>query len=319
MEKKTNRQFRREFGISLQIAMKVIHLVRAGVPNKWKFRFYDLEHMLKQKVLRKRFSPLLPAMVKKYCADYNSSRSIVVPKIIWMFWWQGNQHEIPLVDACISSIEEQKPSEAELVILTKENLRKYCKIPEILYEKLDSGIITLTHFSDIVRVSVLAEHGGLWLDATVYAVGSFHYAFELPFWSIKKPSITHKYIPKGRWSIYAIGAQEQSLVFFLMREMFFAYWESYTCMLDYFLVDYCLDLLYEQIDEVRCLIDSIPENNPRILDFQQNLGMVYTSDLYDGLISDTQLFKLSWKKQVPTEIEGKQTLLGWLLKNSKNR
>ena len=79
------------------------------------------------------------------------------------------------------------PKDAELIILTKENLSQYCSIPDHIYQKLEAGIITLTHFSDIVRVTALAVRGGLWLDATIFATGDFSYAFEGPFWSIRKP------------------------------------------------------------------------------------------------------------------------------------
>jgi hypothetical protein len=214
---------------------------------------------------------------------------------------------------CIKSIEKQKHPDTKLIILTKENLGQYCTISDHLMQKRENGIITLTHFSDLVRVAVLAEHGGVWLDATMYAAADFSNIFNQAVWSIKKPSPCHKYIPKGRWSIYAIGAVPQSIVFVLMQELFDYYWSTYTSMFDYFLVDYCLDFLYSEVPEVRILLDSIPLNNPQVLDLQSCLGNPEDSSLLPRLKTDTQLFKLSWKKQVPLMVDGKKTVFNRLV------
>jgi hypothetical protein len=240
-------------------------------------------------------------------AGYNTEK-------IWIFRWQGNQSH-PIVKLCLSSINKRKSSDTELGVLTKDNLSQYCKIPSHIQEKVDAGIITLTHFSDIVRVGVLAEHGGVWLDATVYAAADFSMIFNGNVWSIKKPSMYHKYIPKGRWSIYAIGAEKHSLLFLLMQELFSEYWKTHDSMLDYFLVDYCMDLLYEKVPCIRQALDAIPENNPQVLELQRLLGQPFSDELFGTLLADTQLFKLSWKKEVPLEIQGNATMLGWLLRN----
>lgn len=37
---------------------------------------------------------------------------------------------------------------------------------------MEKGIITNTHFSDLLRIELLINHGGLWLDATTYLTGT---------------------------------------------------------------------------------------------------------------------------------------------------
>lgn len=307
---KATEVFRKEFGVWLYLQMKVLKILRKISSGPIKRSLYDFEHAKKKMILEK----LLVPCINQFPQEHSSGQG-AIPKRIWIFWWQGNQNDIPIVNLCISSIYKRKPIDAELVVLTKDNLYQYCKIPSHIQEKVDTGIITLTHFSDIVRVGVLAEHGGVWLDATVYAATEFSTIFDGNVWSIKKPSMYHKYIPKGRWSIYAIGAEKHSLLFLLMRELFSEYWKTHDSMLDYFLVDYCMDLLYERVPGIRQALDAIPENNPQVLELQRLLGQPFTGELFGTLLADTQLFKLSWKKEVPLEIDGKVTMLGWLLGN----
>jgi len=44
-------------------------------------------------------------------------------------------------------------------------------IPDWVKAKQEAGIITRTNLSDLLRLSLLAEHGGLWLDSTFYCSG----------------------------------------------------------------------------------------------------------------------------------------------------
>ena len=53
-------------------------------------------------------------------------------------------------------------------IITNKNLNDFIEIPSYIYDKIDKNIINMAHFSDILRVMLLNEYGGIWIDATVY-------------------------------------------------------------------------------------------------------------------------------------------------------
>ena len=305
----------KEFGFLLYLQVLFIKIIRRILPSQLKGSLYKLEQTIKKRKLKKILNPKLQEMLS-IVENTSISYTERIPKKIWVFWWQGNQKEIPLVDFCISSVIKNKPKGSEVTILTKDNLEKYCNIENHIMQKVEAGIITLTHFSDIVRVSVLAEQGGVWLDATIFAASNFSTIFQEGIWSIKKPDVKQKYIPKGRWSIYAIGAPKNSILIILMRELFNWYWTYHSSMLDYFLVDYCMDYLYDTFPEIRSMIDDIPENNQQVLFLQKKLGHTFTTEILSPLFVDTQLFKLSWKEQVALEKDGVQTVLGWLMTNS---
>ena len=108
--------------------------------------------------------------VIQYCVEkYNEKDAKTCEKTyIWVMWWQGESAMPPIVKACYSSIK-RAAKDYEVVLITEENWKQYVEIPQYIIDKVDCKKITLTHFSDIVRVALLKRWGGLWIDATVYA------------------------------------------------------------------------------------------------------------------------------------------------------
>lgn len=84
-----------------------------------------------------------------------------IPRVIWMFWAQGEAEAPPLVQACIRSWRERNPG-WEVRVLDRENISEYTPTDDI------PETASMSHFSDIVRLSLLTAHGGVWADATTY-------------------------------------------------------------------------------------------------------------------------------------------------------
>ncbi len=92
------------------------------------------------------------------------------PKIVWRLWYQGESEQPDIVKACTRSVEKYACSGdiSEIVLLDKKNIENYIEIPGFIYDKKNNGKISNVNFSDILRSFLLAEHGGIWMDATVY-------------------------------------------------------------------------------------------------------------------------------------------------------
>ena len=60
-----------------------------------------------------------------------------------------------------------------VIILTEDNYKQYVNIPEWLEEKKNKGVISRTHFSDVLRLTLLSHYGGLWLDSTFFVRSLF--------------------------------------------------------------------------------------------------------------------------------------------------
>ena len=96
------------------------------------------------------------------------SNKIHIPKRIWTFW--DNPLRIPkTVKMCMMGWRKHHP-DYEIVMLTKENYFSYTTIPDYI---ASNPIFNASpqHFSDLIRIYVLAEHGGVWIDSTVILSG----------------------------------------------------------------------------------------------------------------------------------------------------
>ena len=89
-------------------------------------------------------------------------------KFIWVCWLQGEAHMPEVVKLCIRSLRKNAPEGAQVVVLSGANIREYVDFPDYVYRNLKSGRLTLTHFSDLVRMALLRKYGGLWVDSTVF-------------------------------------------------------------------------------------------------------------------------------------------------------
>ena len=117
----------------------------------------------KQKFRERIFDLNLNYLNKHYGSCFvNQEKEEHIPENfnIYVFWWQGINESTPeLVKTCIHLAQVNNPNN-KVIILTKDNFKDYSDIPDYILEKLDKGIITITHFSDILRASVLSKTGG---------------------------------------------------------------------------------------------------------------------------------------------------------------
>ena len=96
---------------------------------------------------------------------YNTNKNYNrAPKIIWTYW--DNPDRIPkVVEMCMESWRKWNP-DYEIILLTKKNYLDYVNIP---YEITSNPNFNdnPARFSDLVRINVLAEFGGVWVDASI--------------------------------------------------------------------------------------------------------------------------------------------------------
>lgn len=87
---------------------------------------------------------------------------MIVPRIIWMMWAQGEYEAPPLVRACIESWRELNPN-WEVRVLDNTNFRDWITltIPEEKFRRL-----CLAHQAAHIRLRLLEKYGGVWVDST---------------------------------------------------------------------------------------------------------------------------------------------------------
>ena len=78
-------------------------------------------------------------------------------------------------------------------------------------EKKKKGIISRTHYSDLLRLEILGNYGGIWLDSTFFCTKPcIDDLFEYPVWSIKRPDYLHCSIACGQFANYSLGCRYES-------------------------------------------------------------------------------------------------------------
>jgi len=86
-------------------------------------------------------------------------------KTIWSCWFQGREAAPHLVKRCFSSWERENPG-WHFRCLDAVSIERYVNLKGIV--DLQSQSLTAASFSDIVRILLLHEFGGIWVDATLF-------------------------------------------------------------------------------------------------------------------------------------------------------
>ncbi|MEJ6065142.1 capsular polysaccharide synthesis protein [Lactiplantibacillus plantarum] len=189
--------------------------------------------------------------------------------IVWMSWLQGEENAPIIVQQAIKSVRKNFPNR-KVILIDNENLTSYVHLPDFVMEKWNKGLISNTHFSDLLRLYLLIEYGGVWVDATVF---------------IKKvPADILKEIDKGLFffqnlrpgqsgnaiwlSSWLLSARKNEPVLKQTYELLMKYWKKNRYIVDYFLFHIFLHLVLKYHPEEMLNIKKIPNSLPLMLMYQ---------------------------------------------------
>ena len=249
-----------------------------------------------------------------HCAESAPECDNALRHKIWVCWWQGLENAPEIVKACIKSIKRHA-GPYEVICITKKNYRNFIQFPDWIEEKREHGVFSITHFSDILRMSLLAKYGGIWVDATFFCVGvGFETYMEQPLWSIKRPDYKHGSVACGNFSGFSLGcSQENRWMFGVIRDFLFNYWKDNEKLIDYLLIDYAVVLAQRHNAKIAEAFKRIEPNNPNCDELCKVLGNPYDADKWEKIKKDTVLFKLTWKQHFDKKVNGKKTFYGKLI------
>ena len=250
---------------------------------------------------------------KDIASSISSDETLVVDYKIWFFWYQGLNSAPELVRKCYA--EAVKYNGGAIVFLSKENIEEYIQMPDYIEEKLAAGIISKTHYSDLLRVALLAQYGGLWIDATSFTTEKIpDFIKTLNLYSIRKSGMPD--IPlwaNYRWCVYCLGTNAINYsLFCFLRDMWLAYWKKEEYLIDYLFTDYLIYYAYNNFKAVQNDIDNIPVNNVHYNSLYFLLNKPYDDFTYQGI--KQWFYKLSWKSYFTKyTADGKITFYGNLI------
>lgn len=231
-----------------------------------------------------RFKPLnmnylsneFKTIVTKYMHLIKIEENISNDSPIWVMWYQGIEKAPPLVKACIHSIIANK-ADHPIHLLDKYNLGNYIKLPKFILRKLFKGIISITHFSDIVRMALLSTYGGYWIDSTYLITAPLNH-INTSFFTLKL-SQCYPIFTKCLWAGNFLAMPKNSFLSTYSYNAFLFYWKNYNSLINYYLIDYVILIAYENVQEFKNLIQNLPYIECNIFSLNKNLNSTYNQSL----------------------------------------
>jgi hypothetical protein len=265
----------------------------------------DFQH----RMLKEHFRRMLGRTMRQYRARKNTVADETALFPIWVFWWQGEDNMPNTVKACYNALR-QNAAGHPVQLVTSENYGQYADIPQFIMDKVSASAISVTHLSDIMRMCLLYENGGMWLDATILLTGPLpevpEVSRKLGFWTPKDNGegvrfltelCNYRFVPGGRWNITAMYMNKGNVLAELVRALIFEYIEKRGRFGNYYFLDYLIAAIYDELPAMREMIDAVPADTAfsRYNELVYNLNNAYDNVFFEALTATTAMHKLTYK------------------------
>lgn len=211
---------------------------------------------------RRKYNSVLEAFDKSY---READMPIAHSSKVWVCWMQGMDNAPELVKRCFRSLQENL-SDREIVLITTDNLKKYTDFPPYILEKYEKGLITHTHFSDLLRVELLCRYGGTWIDATVFCSGGSIPAYmldaDLFMFQNLKPGADGSVLNISSWFMTSCANNK---ILLAVKSLLWEYWKKEERLLDYFLVHHFIIMARDYYQDEWDRMVQFPNSFPHVL------------------------------------------------------
>lgn len=130
------------------------------VKNSWIALFVAL---VKAKQFRSILRRLVRKIGKRQEDGFEQSAPRVLPRNIWIYWDSGLDKAPEVVKMCIESWRAKNPG-WKVHVLDQDRVCEFTTMPKL------SPSMPIQFYADLLRLRLLREHGGVWVDATAYCV-----------------------------------------------------------------------------------------------------------------------------------------------------
>ena len=212
---------------------------------------------------------------------------------IWFCWFQGIDEAPAVVQKCYQALKKNI-TDKEIVLITSENLYEYIKFPIHIQEKIDKGIIKGAHFSDLVRLELLTQYGGTWIDSTVYCSGN-----DIPEYMLNSELFMFQELKPGKdghtttISNWYISAYSNNKILLATKCLLYEYWKNNNEVADYYIFHMFFQIVIEKYKEEWNKVVPFNNSTPHILLLR--LFEPYDSKIYKAVTQMTPFHKLSYK------------------------
>lgn len=244
--------------------------------------------------------------LKKYKTIINTNHEY--SDYVWWCWFQGEENAPDIVKACLESVRRNMPDK-KIIVITESNMWDYVSMPDFIKEKYKKGIISRTHFSDLLRLELLITYGGTWIDSTVLCTAEPNYAFNTPLFAFKT---NEKNDPATAAQNWFMSAEKNNPILCLTRDLLFQYWKTYNSTIHYFIFYFFMKLAAEKYNKEWNLIPFFSDVPPHIM--QRELFTEYSKERMEQLKRMSDIHKLTYKFKKDSDIQKQNTIYKKIIK-----
>jgi len=215
---------------------------------------------------------------------------VFVAKTIWTCWLQGRNSAPPLVKKCFSSWERNNPG-WQFRCLDAATIERYVPLRQFI--DLEHQTLTAASLSDIVRILLLREFGGVWVDATLLCNRPLDEwlpgVMDEGFFAFAAPA------PDRPLSSWFLSAQSDNEVVSKWCRRTIEYWSKRAATDDYFWFHHLFREMCEtdgRVAETWSRVPKVSADEPHALQFDKRMSRPW-KDVIDSIDWRTPVFKLS--------------------------
>ena len=184
--------------------------------------------------------------------------TVTTPETIWQFWDNPAGKTTPeIVKSCIETVKKFK-GDFEHKILDHSTIGSYSDLPGYVFDRLKNEQMGYMHFADLLRLNLLKNHGGIWIDATAYMTDSVpKYIFDANFFVFLTGHATR--FPYSFMQNCFIRSKKGSALCEAWYQMCVEFWKNETKALDYFQHQLMFKALVERNPMAQVLFAKAPQ------------------------------------------------------------
>jgi len=222
------------------------------------------------------------------------SRELKIPKNIWVYWHQGLDQAPEVVHHCIDSWRRLNPT-YDVKILDKDTYSDFVTLPDELKKK--SLKKSFAAYTDVLRIYLLAEHGGIWVDSTLFCLKPLHSWLshtEHDLIAFRDPG------PDRLLSSWFLAAKKDAHIIDSWKGEVVKYWSSWRWRRPYYWFHYLFGEIYRKDQRCKEEWDRAPrlmsEGPHHLTPFKEKFFQKATEERIDNLHkADVPVLKLTYK------------------------
>jgi hypothetical protein len=214
---------------------------------------------------------------------------------IWQFWAQGADKAPPIVRTCLHSVE-MNVGERRRILLTAETVGDYLAIPGCFMDRIPFW--GWTKFSNLVRLMLLEQYGGTWIDATVLIDRT------IPQWIEDRDFFVFRWPHDPRilatWFMHSKSGHPLTVA---ISSAYQDYWLRTETPGDYFMFHYLFEALVLAHYRLRKMWEDVPFHSAAIPhELEALLAQPFDHGVYRQVLDRSWIQKLTHKSEAPGDV-----------------